>query len=166
MVLTYNNMQARVLLLAVLIGVAASGCGAHRAARSGAATTATPSGPSTVATAATAPATNAGNESGEFAALMQSWNGHTINDLFRTWGRPVYLYSDGEGALIAVYIPEAFAGPSPRPSIPRDRGELNALSVYDPRLADAWPIYRTFFADRAGRIVRSEWRGEWECCSR
>jgi len=65
---------------------------------------------------------------------MQSWQGQTIDDLFRTWGRPVY--------------------------------QADALRVYDPRMTDAWPIYRIFFADSTGHIVRSQWRGRWECCSR
>jgi hypothetical protein len=154
-------MRARLLVVSLAV-VAAWSCTPHRVDRSGAAGTATPSAGPEVTPAAPKVA----SESGGFAALMQSWHGHTINELFRTWGRPVYLYSDGETGQIAVYIPEADAGSSPRPAIPNDPRQSEALRVYDPRMADAWPIYRLFFADRTGRIVRSEWRGEWECCSR
>ena len=78
-VLTYNSMRVRLLLCAVIASVlASSGCAARR-----------PGGPD------------------EFDALMRSWQGHTIDDLFRTWGRPVYLYSDGGSGRIAVYVPAA-----------------------------------------------------------
>jgi hypothetical protein len=98
-----------------------------------------------------------------FDALMQSWQGHTVEDLFRTWGRPVYLYSDGEGGQIAVYVPVQSAGRS-RTAVTNEPRQP-ALRVYDPRMSDAWPIFRIFFADKTGRIVRSRWRGRWECCS-
>lgn len=98
-----------------------------------------------------------------FDALMQSWQGHTIEDLFRTWGRPVFLYSDGEGGQIAVYVPVAAA--TPRTTLTNEQRQPAALRVYDPRMVDTWPIFRIFFADRTGRIVRSRWRGRWECCS-
>jgi hypothetical protein len=125
-------MRVRLLLLAVIAcgALASSGCAARR-----------PGG------------------RGEFAALMKSWQGHTIDDLFRTWGRPVYLYSDGDGGRIAVYVPIASAGTI-------EQRESGPLRVYDSRMTDAWPIFRIFFADKTGRIVRSEWNGQWECCSR
>jgi hypothetical protein len=98
-----------------------------------------------------------------FNALMQSWQGHTVDDLFRTWGRPVYLYSDGGGGRIAVYVPRASAGAGA--AVTNAAGQPEALRVYDPRMTDAWPIFRIFFIDNAGRITRSRWRGQWECCS-
>jgi hypothetical protein len=101
-----------------------------------------------------------------FDALMQSWQGHTIDDLFRTWGRPAYLYSDGSGGQVAVYVP---AATTPATSIPgaavRNERQPQALRVYDPRMIDSLPIFRMFFIDNTGRIVRSRWRGRWECCS-
>ena len=98
-----------------------------------------------------------------FHSLMQSWQGHTVDDLFRTWGRPAYLYSDGEGGRVAVYVPAASAGTSRAAVTSEPRQE--ALRVYDPRMIDGWPVFRIFFADGTGRIVRSQWRGRWECCS-
>jgi hypothetical protein len=109
--------------------------------------------------AASAALASSGCAARHFDALMKSWQGHTIDDLFRTWGRPGYLYSDGEGGRIAVYIPLASAGATAQ-------GQSEALRVYDPRMTGAWPIFRIFFVDRTGHIVRSEWRGQWECCSR
>jgi hypothetical protein len=104
-----------------------------------------------------------------FDALMQSWKGHTVDDLFRTWGRPVYLYSDGNGGQIAVYIPAASAGTATKATtgipVTKDQRFPSPLRVYDARMTDAWPIYRIFFIDTTGRIVRCEWRGQWECCS-
>ena len=93
---------------------------------------------------------------------MQSWQDHTIDDLFRTWGRPAFLYSDGNGGRIAVYVPAASLGNKAATS---DLRPLEPLRVYEPRMTDAWPIYRIFFVNSMGRIVRSEWRGQWECCS-
>jgi hypothetical protein len=95
---------------------------------------------------------------------MQSWQGHTVDDLFRTWGRPVYLYSDGGSGRIAVYVPRASAGTA-GPAVTNAAGQPEALRVYDPRMTDVWPIFRIFFVDSAGRITRSQWRGRWECCS-
>jgi hypothetical protein len=100
-----------------------------------------------------------------FDALMQSWQGHTINDLFRTWGRPAYLYSDGSGGQVAVYVPAATTPAIPGTAARNETRQPQALRVYDPRLIDSLPIFRIFFVDTAGRIVRSRWRGRWECCS-
>ena len=99
-----------------------------------------------------------------FDALMQSWQGHTIDDLFRTWGRPVYLYSDGEGGQVAVYVPAASAA-KPGTAVANESRQPEALRVYDPRMIDAWPVFRIFFLDRTRHVVRSRWRGRWECCS-
>jgi len=102
-----------------------------------------------------------------FDALMQSWQGHTIDDLFRTWGRPAYLYSDGSGGQVAVYVPAA-ATPATSASRTAARSEPRqpqTVRVYDPRMIDSLPIFRIFFVDNTGRIVRSRWRGRWECCS-
>jgi hypothetical protein len=123
------------LLLLAAIALASSGCAAHRP--------------------------------GAFNALMQSWQGHTIDDLFRTWGRPVSLYSDGNGGQIAVYVPAASAGTTVTTgtAVTNERRQPEALRVYDPRMTDAWPIFRIFFADSTGHIVGSRWRGRWECCS-
>jgi hypothetical protein len=100
-----------------------------------------------------------------FNALMQSWQGQTVDDLFRTWGRPVYLYSDGNGGRIAVYVPASSAGTTTGTTVTNEPRQPEALRVYDPRMNDAWPIFRIFFVDSTGRIVRSRWRGRWECCS-
>jgi hypothetical protein len=99
-----------------------------------------------------------------FDTLMQSWRGHTLDDLIRTWGRPVYLYSDGEGGQIAVYVPAASAGTSRAAAANLGRPP-EALRVYDPRQTEGWPIYRIFFVNSTGHIVGSRWRGRWECCS-
>ena len=131
-------MRARFLLLAVIVSgaLASSGCAARG-----------PGGP------------------GGFDALMQSWQGQTIDDLFRTWSRPAYLYSDGEGGRIAVYVPASSAGTTTGQAVTNEPRQPEALRVYDPRMTDAWPIFRIFFVDSTGRIVRSRWRGRWECCS-
>jgi hypothetical protein len=100
-----------------------------------------------------------------FDALMQSWQGHTIDDLFRTWGPPNYLYSDGAGGQIAVYVPAPAPGTTRRGAESDRLRAAATLRVYEPRMTDAWPIYRIFFADRMSRIVRTQWRGRWECCS-
>jgi hypothetical protein len=128
MVLPYDAMRAHLVVLGFLLLVGASGCAAAIVP----ATTTSP--------VATAPTKTSATEPGGFAALMQAWHGHTMNELFRTWGRPVYLYSDGEGGQIAVYIPEAYAGTSPRSAITTDPSQSDALRVYDARIADPWPI--------------------------
>jgi hypothetical protein len=107
---------------------------------------------------------SAGCAARRFDALMQSWNGHTTDDLFRTWGAPTYLYSDGKGGRIAVYVPAASIATSRTGATAASR-QSEALLVFDPTITKAWPIYRIFFVDNTGRIVRSQWRGRWECCS-
>jgi hypothetical protein len=106
-----------------------------------------------------------GCASRRFDALMDSWQGHSLDDLFRTWGAPNFLYADGAGGVVAVYVPAANAG-GPRTEGARERllARTRAI-VYEPSMRDAWPIFRLFFADDAGRILRTEWRGQWECCS-
>ena len=143
-------MRFRLLLLAVMASaacgaLASSGCAARRSGGTG-----EPGEPGVQ------------GKPDAFAALMQSWQGHSIDDLFRTWGRPAYLYSDGNGGRIAVYVPAATAGTTTASNEPR---QLQPLRVYDPRMTDGWPIFRIFFVDSTGSIVRSEWRGRWECCS-
>jgi len=108
---------------------------------------------------------SAGCAARRFDTLMQTWNGHTIDDLFRTWGTPVYLYSDGKGGRIAVYVPTPSTAAS-RAGATTPSGQPEPLHVYDPSITKAWPIYRIFFVDNTGRIVSSRWRGRWECCSR
>jgi hypothetical protein len=96
---------------------------------------------------------------------MQSWRGHSLEELFRTWGSPNYLYADGKGGHVVVYVPN----PSPGTTRRSDPGEqLRAAAtarVYDAGMKNSWPVYRIFFSDPSGRIVVSEWRGRWECCS-
>src|SRR5687767_9868923 len=100
-----------------------------------------------------------------FGQLMRSWQGHTLDRLFRTWGPPNYLYSDGAGGQIAVYVPAPAAGTT-RSGTASERLRAAATQrVYDPGMTDAWPIFRIFFADATTRIVRTQWRGRWECCT-
>jgi hypothetical protein len=107
----------------------------------------------------------AGCASRRFDALMDSWQGHSLDDLFRTWGPPNFLYADGAGGAVAVYVPAANAG-GPRTEAARERMLARTKAItYEPSMRNAWPIYRLFIADDAGRILRTEWRGQWECCS-
>jgi hypothetical protein len=101
-----------------------------------------------------------------FDQLMRSWQGHTLDDLFRTWGPPNYLYSDGAGGQIAVYVPAPASGTTRSGAASERLREAATLGVYQPRMTDAWPIFRMFFADGTTRVVRTQWRGRWECCSR
>jgi hypothetical protein len=123
-----------------------------------------------IALVASAALASSGCAARRFDALMQSWQGHTVNDLFRTWGRPAYLYSDGSGGQIAIYVPAASAATTAAASnaaaAPRNGPrQPQPLREYDPRMIDSWPVFRMFFIDDTGRIVRSRWRGRWECCS-
>ena len=93
-----------------------------------------------------------------FDTLMQTWKGHTIEDLFTTWGPPSFLYSDGQRGRVVVYVP------APVPNVKRE-SDRAPLPVYSPALTAGLPIVRIFFVNPAGRIERSEWRGRWECCS-
>jgi hypothetical protein len=100
-----------------------------------------------------------------FDELMRSWQGRTLDDLFRTWGPPNYLYSDGAGGQIAVYVPAPAPGTTRSGAASARLRAATALRVYEPGMTDAWPIFRIFFADGTARIVRTQWRGRWECCS-
>jgi hypothetical protein len=113
----------------------------------------------TLGTAVAAP----GCAARRFDRLMRSWQGHTLEDLFRTWGPPNFLYSDGAGGQIVVYVPAP--GTSRNDAASARLRAASALRVYEPQMTDAWPIYRIFFADGTARIVRTQWRGRWECCS-
>ena len=101
-----------------------------------------------------------------FDGLMRSWQGHTLDDLFRTWGPPNYLYSDGAGGQIAVYVPAPASGTTRSGAASERLRAAATLRVYEPQMTDAWPIFRIFFADGTTRVVRTQWRGRWECCSR
>ena len=100
-----------------------------------------------------------------FDALMQSWRGHSIEELFRTWGSPNYMYSDGRGGHVVVYVPNPSPGTTRRPDVSEQLRAAATARVYDADMKNSWPIYRIFFSDGNGRIVVSEWRGQWECCS-
>ena len=101
----------------------------------------------------------------QFDGLMKSWEGQTVDDLFRTWGPPNFVYSDGAGGRVAVYVPIAGAVAS-RTSAESDRLRAAASTrLYSPDMKSAWPIHRIFFIDSKGRVGRTEWRGKWECCS-
>lgn len=100
-----------------------------------------------------------------FDALMRSWQGHSTEELFRTWGPPNYLYSDGKGGYVSVYVPNPPAGTRRTGDLSERLRGAAGTRIYDDSLRGAWPIHRIFFSDTTGRIVRSEWRGRWECCS-
>jgi hypothetical protein len=93
-----------------------------------------------------------------FDALMQSWKGHTLRDLYTTWGPPSYVYTDGQRGRVVVYVPAA----TPNAAVPDT--DAASLPVYSPALTARFPIVRIFFVSADGRIERSEWRGRWECC--
>jgi hypothetical protein len=100
-----------------------------------------------------------------FDALMRSWEGQAQPDLFRTWGPPDYIYADGGGGRVAVYIPLARPGDSRRSPESERLRAASSTRVFDPALKATWPIFRIFYIDAQGRVSRTEWRGDWECCS-
>jgi len=96
---------------------------------------------------------------------MQSWEGNSIGDLLRTWGQPDFLYGDGQGGRVAVYVPAASTRPA-RSSAEAERVRAaSSARVYQSSMKNSWPTFRIFFIDPMGRIVRTEWRGQWECCN-
>ena len=100
-----------------------------------------------------------------FDALMRSWEGQTLADLFRTWGQPDFFYTDGQGGRVAVYVPASSARPS-RSSAEAERvRSASSVQIYRADMKNSWPTFRIFFVDAGGRIARSEWRGKWECCN-
>jgi hypothetical protein len=118
-----------------------------------------------VAVLTAALAATPGCASRRFDAMMRSWDGRSIDDLFRTWGPPNYLYSNGKGGQVAVYVPTPVPGASRTSDAAERLRRAASTRLYDESMTDAWPIYRIFFTDNSGRIARSEWRGRWECCS-
>jgi hypothetical protein len=106
-----------------------------------------------------------GCASRRFDALMRSWEGRSVDELFRTWGPPNYLYSDGKGGQVAVYVPRPSAGRTRSGAESARLRAAAAARVYEAGMTNSWPIFRIFFSDPAGRVTRSEWRGRWECCS-
>jgi hypothetical protein len=99
-----------------------------------------------------------------FDALMRSWEGQSADDLYRTWGPPNYVYSNGAGGRVAVYVPVTRPGAS-RTSPESERVRASASQrAYDPAMKAGWPIFRIFFIDDKGRVRQTEWRGRWECC--
>jgi hypothetical protein len=104
-----------------------------------------------------------------FDRLMRDWEGHRLAELVVTWGQPRYTFSDGQGGQVVVYTPDDVPARSGRAGAAapdaglqsfRD-GAATSQPVYNPSMAARWPIFRLFFVDSAGRIVRSSWRGRW-----
>jgi len=100
-----------------------------------------------------------------FDALMRSWEGQTLADLFRTWGQPDFFYTDGQGGRVAVSVPTSSARPSRRSAEAERVRSASSVQVYQADMKNSWPTFRIFFVDAGGRIARSEWRGRWECCN-
>jgi hypothetical protein len=107
----------------------------------------------------------------KFNALMTAWHGHQVADLFGTWGPPTYVYSDGRGGRVIVYLPEsspdaANSGPLKSPNMhPTNPERMAPRGEFRLSMTAYWPIYRIFFVDPTGQITNSEWRGDWVCCS-
>jgi hypothetical protein len=115
-----------------------------------------------------------GCASRKFDALMRDWQGHRLGELLVTWGQPQYSFSDGRGGQVVVYTPV----PAPAPATSRRaggdgsepstglqsyrNGAATSQTVYNPSMTARWPIFRLFFVDPGGRIVRSAWRGRWD----
>jgi hypothetical protein len=100
-----------------------------------------------------------------FDALMRSWEGQSAADLLRTWGQPDFLYDDGRGGRVAVYVPAGDTRPArSSPEAARARA-ASGREVYYARLKKSWPTFRLFLVDPAGRVARTEWRGTWESCN-
>jgi hypothetical protein len=104
-----------------------------------------------------------------FDRLMRDWDGHRLAELVVTWGQPQYTFSDGRGGQVVVYTPDNIPTRSGSASAPlpaaglqsfRD-GTATSQPVYNPSMTERWPIFRLFFVDSTGRIVRSSWRGRW-----
>lgn len=100
-----------------------------------------------------------------FDALMQSWEGNSSSDLLRTWGQPDFLYGDGQGGRVAVYVPSAATRPARSSAEAARVRAASSGRVYQADMKNSWPTFRIFFIDPTGRIVRTEWRGQWECCN-
>jgi hypothetical protein len=100
-----------------------------------------------------------------FDALMRSWEGQMLADLFRTWGQPDFFYADGQGGRVAVYVPTSSTRPSRSGAEAERVRSASSTQTYHADMNNSWPTFRIFFVDAGGRIARTEWRGRWECCS-
>ena len=112
-------------------------------------------------------AVSAGCAERRFNALMQAWRGHRLAELLSAWGPPRYMYSDGQGGRVLLYIPDSStAGSRVSPPSSNDEDQADTPRVdYTPQMTSGVPIFRLFFVDARDSIYRAEWRGEWECCS-
>ena len=98
-----------------------------------------------------------------FDALMESWEGNSSSDLLRTWGQPDFLYGDGQGGRVAVYVPSAATRPArSSPESARVRAASGAR-VYQADMKNSWPTFRIFATLRptttSGSPIRPTTRG-------
>ena len=87
--------------------------------------------------------------------IMRSWEGHTINELYLSWGPPSSTMSDGNGGTIISYYYN------------RDFGQIpgRATRNYDGSISYTAPTNvgntaaRHFYANSQGIIYSWRWQG-------
>lgn len=106
--------------------------------------------------------------------LMQDWHGRRLQELLATWGPPRYAYADGAGGYVLLYVPDAESGSAAAQPILRSgahladqlarRSPIDSEPAYPPEITTRWRVFRAFFIDANQKIIRSQWRGKWQCC--
>lgn len=87
--------------------------------------------------------------------IMKTWEGHTITELYLSWGPPTSTMSDGSGGTIISYF------------INRDFGQIpgTARKNYDGSISYTAPTSisyqaaRYFYANSKGIIYSWRWQG-------
>ena len=106
--------------------------------------------------------------------LMQDWHGHRLQELLATWGPPRYVFADGAGGHVLLYVPDVESGSAAAQPILRNgaqaadqlvrRSAIESEPPYQPDITSRWRVFRAFFIDANQKIYRSQWKGKWDCC--
>lgn len=108
---------------------------------------------------------------------MQSWVGHSANDLIASWGPPQQVFSDGQGGQVLVYT-QVRQWTSPGRATTNTYGTANtygniygnsysantygsatSTTTYTPAQTHGYAASRTFWVNSGGGIYRYAWKG-------
>lgn len=107
---------------------------------------------------------------GQISKTMQSWVGHSSNELISSWGPPSQVFDDRNGGKVFVYA-ESRSWVQPGTSTTYTTanayntgyGNVSAYgtstTVYNPARVEGYTAYRTFFIDSSGTIYSWSWKG-------
>ena len=105
--------------------------------------------------------------------MMESWLGHSADELLVGWGPPTQILSDGVGGYVLLYTQQRsrfHAGEVHSttnssvtgyvyPNFVTVQGSEQTHTTYTPSYVERWSVYRTFRVDSTGVVAAYSWRG-------